>query len=265
VTDGGGNINLLPELVDVNNNDLRLAATSPCIDVGDSNALPADTLDLDGDGDVNEQIPFDMDGNPRIVGQAVDMGAYESQALRIVYVDATDGETGNTALAAGGVFTAVDVGTTGSGVDDFWRIRAFANEGTIFESGGDWASNINTEDYPRLVTMVAVPEDDYNVYVYFWADGDQWRIQAALADVAGDLPMYLANDSEGEAIVAVAEDFEEPVPMLTESNRTLWQVNLGTTGVTNMITVYVDDEPNHLNGSRRTWYDGIGYEVAAEP
>jgi len=183
----------------------------------------------------------------------------------IVYVDATDGDLGNTALAAGGVFTAVDVGTSGSGADGLWRVRAFANAGTIFESGGDWAGDGNTEDCPRLVTMVAVPEDDYNVYVYFWADGDQWRIQAALADAVGDLPMYLANDPNGEATVAVAEDFEEPVPMLTEDNQTLWQVNLGTTGVTNMISVYVDDEPNHLNGARRTWYDGIGYEVAAEP
>jgi len=185
----------------------------------------------------------------------------------IIYVDATDGDLGNTALAAGGVFTSVDVGTTGSGADDLWRVRVFANAGTIFESGGDWAGDGNTEDCPRLVTMVAVPEDDYNVYVYFWCDdtGAQWRIQAALADAAGDLPMYLANDPNGPATVADAGDFEAPVPMLTEGNRTLWQVNLGTTGVTNMISVYVDDEPNHLTGNSRTWYDGIGYEVFAEP
>jgi hypothetical protein len=185
----------------------------------------------------------------------------------IIYVDATDGDLGNTALAAGGVFTSVDVGTTGSGADNLWRWRAFANGGTIFESGGDWAGDGNTEDCPRLVTMVAVPEDDYNVYVYFWCDdtGAQWRIQAALADAAGDLPMYLANDPNGPATVADAGDFEDPVPMLTEGNRTLWQVNLGTTGVTNMISVYVDDEPNHLTGNNRTWYDGIGYESAAEP
>jgi hypothetical protein len=58
--------------------DLRLSAGSPCIDAGDNNSIPADTADLDGDGDVNEPIPFDLDGNPRIVGAAVDMGAYES-------------------------------------------------------------------------------------------------------------------------------------------------------------------------------------------
>jgi hypothetical protein len=186
-------------------------------------------------------------------------------SAKIVYVDATEGEAGNTMLATGEVFTAVDVGTSGSGADDLWRWRAFANSGTIFESGGDWAGDGNTEDCPRLVTTVDVPEDDYNVYVYFWADGDQWRIQASLENVEGDLPLFLANDPNGEATLAVADDFEEPVPMLSEDNRTLWQVNLGTTGLTTSISVYIDDEAAHLNGAARTWYDGIGYKVASKP
>ncbi|MHC4659606.1 MAG: S8 family serine peptidase [Planctomycetota bacterium] len=63
--------------------DYRLLAGSPCIDAGDNNGVPADTADLDGDGNTTESIPFDLDGNPRIVdgnsdGNAVvDMGAYE--------------------------------------------------------------------------------------------------------------------------------------------------------------------------------------------
>jgi hypothetical protein len=79
------------------------------------------------------------------------------------------------------------------------------------------------------------------------------------------LPLYLCNDPNGEATVAVAEDFEEPVPMLTEDNRTLWQVKIGTTGVTTAITVYIDDDPNHITGNSRTWYDGIGYKPAPAP
>ena len=34
---------------------------SPCVDRGDNAAVPLDTLDLDGDGDTAEQLPFDLD------------------------------------------------------------------------------------------------------------------------------------------------------------------------------------------------------------
>ena len=57
--------------------NLRLSLGSPCRDVGDNSALPADTADLDKDGDPNEPIPFDIEGKPRILNRVVDLGAYE--------------------------------------------------------------------------------------------------------------------------------------------------------------------------------------------
>ncbi len=59
--------------------DLRLGSGSPCVDQGYSVLLPADTVDLDGDGNVKEPLPFDLDGSPRIFGPGLDMGAYERQ------------------------------------------------------------------------------------------------------------------------------------------------------------------------------------------
>jgi parallel beta-helix repeat protein len=59
--------------------DVRLSAGSGCIDVGDDASLPADTADVDSDGDTAEPLPLDLDGNPRISGSFVDMGAYEFQ------------------------------------------------------------------------------------------------------------------------------------------------------------------------------------------
>jgi subtilisin family serine protease len=63
--------------------DYRLLAGSPCVDAGDNNSVPADTGDLDGDGNTTESVPFDLDVNARIVDgnnddeSVVDMGCYE--------------------------------------------------------------------------------------------------------------------------------------------------------------------------------------------
>jgi hypothetical protein len=63
--------------------DYRLLPGSPCIDSGDDTALPPDIADLDGDSNTTEPIPYDLDGNPRLEGCGVDMGAYEFSAHRL--------------------------------------------------------------------------------------------------------------------------------------------------------------------------------------
>ena len=57
--------------------DLRLAAGSPAIDHGSRAGLPADELDLDGDGDIAEPVPVDLAGEERVQSVQVDIGAYE--------------------------------------------------------------------------------------------------------------------------------------------------------------------------------------------
>jgi len=70
--------------------DYHLTGSSPCIDAGCNCGVPSDSLDLDGDGNVAEYTPFDLDGEGRFFDDpntpdsgdgrppVVDMGAYES-------------------------------------------------------------------------------------------------------------------------------------------------------------------------------------------
>ncbi len=74
---GTGNINADPLFVDSDIGDYHLLQNSACINAANNNSLPADTQDLDGDGNTAEPIPFDIEGNPRIVYDVVDMGPYE--------------------------------------------------------------------------------------------------------------------------------------------------------------------------------------------
>ncbi|RJP38592.1 MAG: right-handed parallel beta-helix repeat-containing protein [Phycisphaerales bacterium] len=60
---GVGNHGLDPRFIDFDKGDFRMEAGSPCIDAGDNAAVTS---------------PHDLDGNPRILNDVVDMGAYES-------------------------------------------------------------------------------------------------------------------------------------------------------------------------------------------
>ena len=72
-------------------NDYHLSLTSRCIDSGDNSLVLLDVYDLDGDGDVAEPDPIDLDAQARFAdvpsvpdtgnGSApiVDMGCYERQ------------------------------------------------------------------------------------------------------------------------------------------------------------------------------------------
>ena len=77
------NIDDNPLFKNVISNNLRLSGDSPCIEVGSNAAVPADTLDIDGDGNTSEPTPLDLDERLRFWDgncdgtDTVDMGAYE--------------------------------------------------------------------------------------------------------------------------------------------------------------------------------------------
>jgi hypothetical protein len=186
-------------------------------------------------------------------------------AAPITYVDATSGVAGNTALAAGGVFSPPLNGTPG--LDNQWKERTtFGNGGNIFETAGEGSAV--TEDAPRVVTTVSglAVGSTYKMYAFFWSPNDinqQWLLRASLTDAVGDLPSWtrLNNDAvtnaggvvgtDGDSFQITPDnlapfpamgpaDFSNPGSVLAgtstqagktvinEGNRFLWQALLGT-------------------------------------
>jgi hypothetical protein len=228
---------------------------------------------------------------------AVNFGiAAHGLAAAITYVDATDGAAGNTALAAGGVWTAAAVRDT----DGHWAKRTgLANGSTVFESNGN-PSAAPGEDAERLVTTISglTPGQGYNLYAFFWSPNDnaqQWPFRAGATNSGGDLPSWsrayndAVNNAGGVVLASnfpVVTDLVAPfpaptaadfsgTPLLSESNRFLWIANVGT-GIADgsgQAKVYVDDyvlsgaaPPDGNNTTNhRTWFDGVGYSQVPEP
>jgi hypothetical protein len=83
------NANGADGLIGTPDDDVRVQSGSPCIDAGDNSAVPADTDDLDSDGDTAEPLPRDFKGELRFADEPtvadngngtapiVDIGAHE--------------------------------------------------------------------------------------------------------------------------------------------------------------------------------------------
>jgi len=98
---GTGNISNEPLFVNLSAGDYHLTASSPCINAGDNSFFPNST---------------DLDGNPRIVGGIVDMGAYEFQSpIHFVALNNTNpiSPFTNWLTAATNIQDAVDASTNG--------------------------------------------------------------------------------------------------------------------------------------------------------
>ena len=117
---GESNINVDPLFVDpegpdnipgTEDDNLQLAPLSPCVDAGDPGYVPGP----------NE---IDLDGNPRIVGGLIDMGAYEFQV--IIYV------------ADPGVSDPQEDGTEAHPFNNIWKAIDAAEDGytVLVKPGG---------------------------------------------------------------------------------------------------------------------------------
>ena len=208
---------------------------------------------------------------------------------QINYVDA-DTNT-NTTLADG--TTYVPLAST-SGTDNEWALRPFGNGATVLTTHDVTGS---TEDAPMLRTRISglLPGLTYNIYSYWWSDTNSWRgrsvssatIPAALIQgyntvhfaTSVFLPMQPLALGAPVGFEQVSLDlnydvlgmetdghFANPV-MIAEGNRTMYETVLGqfVADANGEIDVYIDDLEGTQGTGNRTWYDGVGYELAPLP
>lgn len=191
----------------------------------------------------------------------------------VTYVDATSGASGNTTLAGGGTFSPPLNGTTGA--DNNWEERTvLGSGGNVFEASGENVS----ENAPELKTTLSglTPGATYTIYVYFWdpaSTGEDWNIRAGSASNPSSNTLYSAADATTDlggataAVLASTLTHDVAPSVVTESGRNLLAASIGsfTADGGGQVRVFIDDMPTSLNVNRRTWFDGVGYELAAPP
>jgi hypothetical protein len=215
-----------------------------------------------------EEILVKLVSTVMIVAVLVMATTPSSAPAAVIFISADD-ET-NTARADGSADPWFDINSTTS--DNLWRKRDDGGNGLLY-STNDSSSVTAREDAPRLVTTISGlgAGELYNVYAYFQSNisvgTNDWRVRAGLEDSVDDLPLYSRfgtdNDATAGTLITAETVPENAEWFLGGGNRGLFQALLGTATAdeSGEIPVYIDD---FAFGTlpRRTWYDGVGYELA---
>lgn len=203
------------------------------------------------------------------------LGSAMIASAQITYLDATSGATGNTKEWNGSAYGTFSPSSASSGTDGFWRLRTgLATSSSVFESAGATGGAQNTEDAKRLATTITglTPGQNYRIYAFFWNAGSPnvWRIQADLTDPGTATPLTLHTTTSTTASLASTGTYVSN-PLFTEADRILYRAVVGNkvADANGELVVYIDDETtgrqtgqNPTTSSLRTWYDGVGYEIA---
>jgi hypothetical protein len=143
---GVGNTNSNPLLVNPTNGDFHLQSGSPCINTGNSAAVPTD-------------LTTDLDGLARISGSSVDMGCYEKYIDTTPPVISAPTSVSATATSVNGALVTFSA-TAMDNVDGPVAVSCSPASGSLFPLGTtnvhctarDAAGNTSAADFPVSVT-----------------------------------------------------------------------------------------------------------------
>lgn len=141
---GVGNLNLDPLFISTSSNNLRLMPCSPALNSG-SNTINATSNDLDG--------------NPRLFGSTIDMGAYELQQAALPTIPTPSIATsGATTFCMGGQVTLTSSSTT----NNLWSTGDTSQSITVSSSGNydvvvSYGSSCSISSVPVVVIVNSIP------------------------------------------------------------------------------------------------------------
>ncbi|TWT91727.1 hypothetical protein Pla108_42100 [Botrimarina colliarenosi] len=176
----------------------------------------------------------------------------QEQLGEVRFIDAT---IDNTTLANGAPANFGAPSAQPGTIDNAWGRRTGVGNGegvfTADDSGG--------EEAPRLKTTITDLESgEYEVFAFFWSDGNQdWQIEAGFD--AEHMELYRTRGAQQ----AEAEQFEI-APVLDEGLRSLYRAYVGRAQVDEggSIEVLIDDSTG--GAFQSAWYDGLGI-AAVQP
>ncbi|HEY3411684.1 MAG TPA: right-handed parallel beta-helix repeat-containing protein [Armatimonadota bacterium] len=176
-----GNISIDPGFVDPSIGDFRLGPASPCVDVGDSGLVPGSSTD--------------REGFPRLMGKAVDLGAFERLGATLVatrgplHVSSTGTDTND------GLTWATAKGTLQNALDTAWSLggaEIWVSSGTydgpltarapvqvyggfagteVTRDARNWATNATAVDGHLLGSSIYVDDSEAGRFDAFVLDG----------------------------------------------------------------------------------------------
>jgi gliding motility-associated-like protein len=257
VVDGGNNLFEDPQFLDPENGDFRISACSPARDTGSNAAIPEDRIDIDRDSILDEPIGIDLKGDPRIVGEKVDLGAYEwnnDPPELQVEVQASpvacDGEIGGSLLL-----------TPSGGVPDYtieWQdgfsgeTRSNLAEGTYYYTVADNFScvirdSVVIEALPPIVTQIS---PDTSI-----CTGGSADLRLLASGGSGDLRINWADGLGNDAN-----------PVVRPQETTLYRVTVSDTAgcsVTDSVLVTVNPLPEPRILGSNSFCSGLSTELDA--
>ncbi len=162
-------------------------AGSSLLDGGSNAGLPADTYDLDKDGNTTEALPLDAVGNVRATGNAVDIGAVEANAAPVL-----DSVNGGGTFVEGGAAIVIDAD---AGVSDADLDLLNGGNGNyagasliLVRSGGANASDLFGFLNGNGITLVGSSLVKNGQVIASFDTGTSGQLTLTLTDANGQIP-----------------------------------------------------------------------------